>query len=120
MPPAKTLDQQLDSLPRKTVLQLLAYVDQRQARDQVLRQLLVNRLGALTSPPMARADHDELLTVPEVAALLKLSPERVYELHRIGELPSVVLGERQVRVGRRDLDQYLQKRRTSPAMAQGQ
>jgi excisionase family DNA binding protein len=115
-----SLDQVLHLLDRKTVVQLLRYVDQRQARDGVLRQLLMNRLGFLTSAPVVTVDQDELLTMPHVARLLKVSVGRAYELHRSGELPSVTLGERQVRVRRRDLIEYLQKRRTLAGVAQHQ
>ncbi len=51
-----------------------------------------------TSPrAVIDASHEELLTVPEVAAILRISTQAVYRLIREGRLPAVRLG-RGVRV----------------------
>jgi excisionase family DNA binding protein len=106
-----SLDQVLNTLDRKTVVQLLRYVDQRQARDGVLRQLLMDRLKLLTSAPVVTVDQDELQTADQAAKKLKLSRPRVYELLSNGDIPSVKIGQRpQIRVSRRDLNQYVQSR----------
>lgn len=56
----------------------------------------------------------EWMTVREVAELLKLPRTRAYELIQAGELPAVRLGERSIRVNRRELEQFLlQNRRVS-------
>ena len=47
-----------------------------------------------------------LLTVPETADILRLTPGRVYELARTGILPVVRLG-RQIRVDAERLDEFL-------------
>ncbi len=46
------------------------------------------------------------LTVPEVAALLKLTPQTVYKMIRRGDLPGCKIG-RQVRVQRSVLHTWL-------------
>jgi len=70
-----------------------------------LQPILIQR--ALMSP---RNGHgaDELLTVPEVAQRLKLSPYRAYELCRQGTLKSVRLGK-SVRVKPAAVADYLAK-----------
>jgi len=47
-----------------------------------------------------------LLTVKETAALLKISPNVVYELVRTRQLPAIHIGSR-IRIGRRELVAYL-------------
>jgi excisionase family DNA binding protein len=39
-----------------------------------------------------------LLLVREAAEILRVAPARVYALVRLGQLPAVLLGERQVRI----------------------
>jgi excisionase family DNA binding protein len=48
-----------------------------------------------------------LMRVAEVAELLGLSRKRCYELVGSGEIPSVRVGERSIRVPRASLDAYL-------------
>ncbi len=50
---------------------------------------------------------DPLLTVKEVAARLQVSPEQVRRLIRAGDLPSVDLGPRTVRIRPADLEDFL-------------
>jgi excisionase family DNA binding protein len=47
------------------------------------------------------------LTVPEVAAELRIPRSRAYELIQRGELPAVRIGERSIRVNRSELEQFL-------------
>ena len=54
---------------------------------------------------------DEYLTVPEVAALWRCSPDTVHRAIRRGALPAFVDG-RLVRVRRADLDAYMTARTT--------
>lgn len=49
---------------------------------------------------------DELLTVAEVAALLKVNKNKVHDLINAGLLPCLVLGRRKVR--RASLERFLQ------------
>jgi excisionase family DNA binding protein len=60
--------------------------------------------------PIKVTDASELLTVPEVAKLLKLSVTFVWREVRAGTLPTIRLG-RSVRVTRADLDSYLESKR---------
>ncbi len=49
----------------------------------------------------------EWLTVPEVAEELKIPRSRAYDLVAQGELPAVRIGERSIRVNRRQLEKFL-------------
>ncbi len=62
---------------------------------------------------------NELLTVAEVAELLRVSTMTVYRLIRTGELPAVRVG-RNYRVRRADLDLYLQEKIVEPERAADQ
>lgn len=55
----------------------------------------------------------ELLTVAEVADMLRVSDMTVYRLIRSGELPAVRVG-RNYRVGRSDLEAYLEQQVVEP------
>lgn len=56
---------------------------------------------------------DELLTVAEVADMLRVSTMTVYRLIRTGEIPAVRVG-RNYRVRRADLEQYLAEQVVEP------
>ena len=62
---------------------------------------------------------DELLTVTEVAALLKLNEQTVRKWLREGRLPGIYLGTRQAgwRVRRADVERFLDERRGEDAAA---
>jgi excisionase family DNA binding protein len=47
------------------------------------------------------------LTVPEAAAELRIPRTRCYELIQRGELPAVRIGERSIRINRRELERFL-------------
>jgi len=96
----RSLDQLLDTLSRRDLLQCLHYVQARQARDDVIKKLLLDRLSRASRLPAQ--DHDELLTVPDVAARLKLSKPRIYELVKAGRLPTLRFGK-QIRIPARAL-----------------
>jgi excisionase family DNA binding protein len=85
----QTLDQIMTALDRPTLVQCLAHVQRRRARDALLERLLETRLTSLVSAPAASNGHDMLLTVPEVAKRLRLRKARVYELVRARMLPKV-------------------------------
>lgn len=51
------------------------------------------------------------LRVPEAAELLGLPRIRCYELIQRGELPAVRIGERSIRVNRRELERFLLENR---------
>ena len=65
------LDGALAGLTRSQLLQCLAFVQGRRARDEVLQRLLEARLVSLTTAA-ATNGHDTLLTVSEAAKRLKL------------------------------------------------
>jgi excisionase family DNA binding protein len=50
---------------------------------------------------------DEYLTVAEVAELLKLNPQTIYNWIDAGKLPATRAGNRRVRIARADLDAFL-------------
>lgn len=49
----------------------------------------------------------EWLTVPEAAEELRVPRTRCYELIARGELPAVRIGERSIRVNRKELERFL-------------
>jgi excisionase family DNA binding protein len=49
----------------------------------------------------------EVLTVPEVAELLRITRTRAYDLIAQGELPAFRLGARSIRVNRQELERFL-------------
>jgi excisionase family DNA binding protein len=51
------------------------------------------------------------LTVPEAAQELRIPRSRCYELIQRGELPAVRIGERSIRVNRRELEKFLLENR---------
>lgn len=59
--------------------------------------------------------HGGLLTVEEVADILRLTIRTVQGYIRAGDIPSVRLGHRTVRVRQSDLDAYLASRGQSDA-----
>ena len=52
----------------------------------------------------------EWLKIPEVAKVIRVARSRAYELVAEGEIPSVRIG-RSIRVNRKELDGWLEKRR---------
>ena len=52
---------------------------------------------------------DELLTVDEVAAILKIHPRTVRALVQNGELKRVKIGKREYRIRRSELDRFLKE-----------
>lgn len=54
-----------------------------------------------------QAEKSEFLKVPEVAALLRIPRSRCYELIQAGALPATRIGERSIRVNRRELEAFL-------------
>ena len=55
---------------------------------------------------------DLLLTVDQVAKLLKVAPGTVYRFLSQGRLPRVKLGSRSVRIHRDDLLAFIEERKT--------
>lgn len=60
---------------------------------------------------MDTTEQREWLRVPEAAKLLSLPRTRTYELIQQGELPAVRIGERSIRVNRRELERFLLENR---------
>jgi excisionase family DNA binding protein len=56
---------------------------------------------------MEAADQEAWLTVPQVAKELQIPRTRAYELIQRGELPAVRIGERSIRVNRREFEWFL-------------
>jgi excisionase family DNA binding protein len=56
---------------------------------------------------MSLSDAPDVLTVPEAAAILRIGRNQAYELVRSGELRSVRLGNRTIRVPRVALTEFL-------------
>lgn len=62
---------------------------------------------------------DDLLTVPEIAARLRLNQQTIRKWLRLGTLPGISLGSRQAgwRVRRADLETFLEKRQQGEGAA---
>lgn len=56
---------------------------------------------------------DQLLTLPQVAKILQVSRSGAYLLAARGELPCIRIGRRAIRVHPRDLEAFLESRRSS-------
>jgi excisionase family DNA binding protein len=85
----------------------LEYVQRGRARD-VPRKAAV-RLAGGTGWEMP-----ELLTVAQVAAILKLNPQTIRNWIDSGTLPAVRIGDRRVRIKREDLDDFVARGSTAP------
>ena len=67
----------------------------------------------LTSAGMSRSRPDRFLTVAEVAADLRISPDTVRRWIAAGKLPAVRVSARDLRIERAEYDQLLAELRTS-------
>jgi excisionase family DNA binding protein len=79
--------------------------DLERARIRVLR-----RIAATSAPAPKNGNGEELLTPEEVAERLKVAKPYVYDLCRRGDLPSVPVGPRYVRIPRRAFEEYVRAR----------
>jgi excisionase family DNA binding protein len=59
--------------------------------------------------------NDELLTIDEVAKVLKVHKSHIFRLMKEGELPIVKRGNRYTRILRSDLRVFIQKHRVEPS-----
>ncbi len=59
-------------------------------------------------------EEEPLMTVPEIAKLLRTSKMNIYRLIRRGELPAIRIGHK-LRVRRSDLKSYLESCTANPA-----
>ena len=57
---------------------------------------------------------DELLTVAEIADILKINPQTVRNWIDAGKIPHLRIGQRRVRVYRRDFDAFLRASEYTP------
>jgi len=98
------------------------------APEDAVLALLAGGDAALVQPPNSEAEaqllqpfssrkvspsDDRLLTAATVAKVLGVSKERVYELSREGDLPTVRLGKRTLRWRRAALDAWVEGRESS-------
>jgi excisionase family DNA binding protein len=67
-------------------------------------------LARLTSPASAPAAADEMLTMPVVAERLGITEHQAREMGRRGDLPTVHMGERHVRVRASALAEWIEQR----------
>jgi excisionase family DNA binding protein len=57
-------------------------------------------------------NQQEWMKVPEAAAYFRIPRTRMYELIQQGELPAVRIGERSIRLNRREVEQFLKENRS--------
>jgi excisionase family DNA binding protein len=74
---------------------------------------LLARVGKLAASAISNADPEALYDAGQIAALLDITKHRAYDLMRRHELPVVHLGERNMRVRRADLLDYIARRRVA-------
>jgi excisionase family DNA binding protein len=61
------------------------------------------------------SEADIWMRVPDAAAYLSLPRSRMYDLIQRGELPAVRIGERSIRVNRKEIERFLaENRRIDP------
>lgn len=96
--PIATIERAIDGAHLNEIPTLIGCLAQLQAKAQLK---MLARHGAMAPQT------EDLLTVPEIAGRLKLSPYRVYELIRQGHLQRVPLPGKSVRVRPSDLAAYL-------------
>jgi excisionase family DNA binding protein len=80
--------------------------------------LALARLTTRTSEHPALLD-DRLLTMPEVADRLAVTEHQAREMGRRGELPTVTVGERFVRVRASALDEWIRRRENGRSIREG-
>ncbi len=56
-------------------------------------------------------EREDWMKVPEAAEWLGIPRSRAYDLVSRGEIPAVRLGQRSIRVNRRDLEEFLRRER---------
>jgi excisionase family DNA binding protein len=66
-----------------------------------------NTTGGYMDTKTPRVSEKTWLTVPEAAEELRIPRSRCYELIQAGELPAVRIGERSIRINRRELEGFL-------------
>jgi excisionase family DNA binding protein len=81
------------------------------ALEQCKVTLMVRLWSECDRPPQTASTNAPLLSLPEVAARLRLPKGRVYELARQGRLPAVRIGK-YVRVQREQLEAWIAKQHT--------
>jgi excisionase family DNA binding protein len=75
----------------------------------VLERARARAFERLVTAP-ASLPEDPLLTIPEVAKRLSIKVSQARELGRRGELPTITVGERFVRVRQSSLDGWIRRR----------
>ncbi len=109
------LGQAVGTLAPSALVAVLGDLTALQARIWV--RLLAGAAEKPSEAPEAR-EGDRLLTIPEIAAFLGVPKGYTYELARRGDLPTVRVGTRYLRVSPADLQAWLARtRREGPGAA---
>ena len=105
-------DLNLDLVPIKEVPDLLGKLEA--VRTMLLARLFGTAAADAPTATSQPGDEQSLLTIPDVAERLRMKPASVYELVRRGDLPSIRIGPRQVRISVAQLRLWIEARsRTS-------
>ena len=83
-------------------------------RIAALLRELADELEGTTAPKPETVPPDDLLTIPEAAALLRLSPKSTYKLVDEGKLDVVRLSTRRLRIRRPSLVAFITRQETTP------
>lgn len=86
-----------------------------------LAQAHAHALARLVNPAERQEDdgEDRLLTMPEVSERLGITEHQARELGRRGELPTIIVGERHVRVRRLALLEWIRRREAGRMIRHG-
>lgn len=108
---------------RDEVVRLVAQADATELPSLVgafaeAQALALARLVGRTPERTATAD-DRLLIMPEVAQRLGITEHQAREMGRRGELPTVTVGERFVRVRAGALDEWIRRRENGRSIREG-
>ena len=99
--------ERVGEVPRERIADLLAQVG---AVQTVLVAQLLTEPVRVHDDVRAAAVQEPLLTADDLSEILKVPKTRVYELIRRGEIHSVRMGKRHVRVTRAELNAYVDRR----------
>ena len=85
----------------------------------LLAQAQAVALARLTTPSAERHNptDDRLLTMPEVARRLGINESQAREMGRRHELPTIIVGERHVRVRASALEEWIRRRENGRTMS---
>ena len=115
-PQSRSEESLLIKAPSPLELAAAAFADQVAAAEEIDVPAVMGQLAQLWSIALQRlivsatSRQDRLLTMEQVAERLEIKVGRAREMGRKGQLPTVALGDRGIRVRQRSLEDYIRRR----------